>query len=84
MSLLPVDLGDGALLRKLRIEDLDQVWGLVDAERDRIGVWMPWVETTRTIDDQREWLEGVVRDERNLDGIGIFVEGRYVGGVGLV
>lgn len=83
MSLLPVDLGDGALLRKLRIEDLDQVWGLVDAERDRIGVWMPWVETTRTIDDQREWLEGVVRDERNLDGVGIFVEGRYVGGVGL-
>ena len=84
MSPLPVDLGEGALLRKLRIEDLEPVWGLIQAERDRIGVWMPWVEVTRTIEDQREWLEGVVRDERNLDGHGIFVEGRYVGGVGMV
>ena len=84
MSPLPVDLGEGALLRKLRIEDLDPVWELIQAERERIGVWMPWVEATRTIDDQREWLEGVVRDERNLDGVGIFVEGRYVGGVGMV
>jgi ribosomal-protein-serine acetyltransferase len=85
VSPLPVavDLGDGAFLRKLRIEDLDPVWGLIQAERERIGVWMPWVEVTRTIDDQREWLEAVVRDERNLDGLGIFVEGRYVGGVGI-
>jgi ribosomal-protein-serine acetyltransferase len=84
VSPLPVDLGDGGLLRKLRIEDLGPVWDLIQAERERIGVWMPWVEATRTIDDQREWLEGVVRDERNLDGLGIFVEGRYVGGAGMV
>lgn len=84
MSPLPVDLGEGALLRKLLIEDLDPVWGLIQTERERIGAWMPWVEATRTIDDQREWLEGVIRDERNLDGLGIFVEGSYVGGIGMV
>jgi ribosomal-protein-serine acetyltransferase len=83
VSPLPVDLGDGGLLRKLRIEDLDEIWALVDAERERLGPWMPWIESTRTIDDQRAWLEGVVRDEQNLDGAGIFVEGRYVGGVGI-
>lgn len=85
MSPLPVavDLGDGVLLRRLRIEDLQEIWALVDAERDRIGPWMPWVEGTTTIDDQRRWLEGVIRDERNVDGLGIFVEGRYAGGVGL-
>ncbi len=85
MSPLPpvVDLGDGVLLRKLRMEDLDEVWALVDAERDRLGVWMPWVEGTTTIDDQRAWLESVVRDESNLDGLGIFVEGRYAGGTGI-
>ena len=83
MSPLPVDLGEGALLRKLRIEDLDEIWALVDAERGRLGPWMPWIESTRTIDDQRAWLESVVRDEQNLDGAGIFVEGRYAGGVGI-
>jgi ribosomal-protein-serine acetyltransferase len=85
VSPLPVavDLGDGALLRKLRIEDLEEIWALVDAERERLGPWMPWIEGTTTIEDQRRWLEGVVQDERNLDGLGIFVEGRYVGGIGL-
>jgi len=83
VSPLPVDLGEGVLLRRLRIEDLEQIWALIQVERDRLGMWMPWVEATKSIDDQREWLEGVVRDERNLDGLGIFVEDRYVGGAGI-
>ena len=44
---------------------------------------MPWIDATRTIDDQRKWLEGVVHDQGSLDGCGIFVDGRYAGGVGL-
>jgi ribosomal-protein-serine acetyltransferase len=53
VSPLPVavDLGDGALLRKLRIEDLEEIWSLVDAERERLRPWMPWIEGTKTIDD---------------------------------
>ena len=44
---------------------------------------MPWIDATRTIDDQRRWLESVVHDQASLDGCGIFVDGRYVGGAGL-
>lgn len=84
MSPLPIDLGDGALLRRLTLDDLAEIWALVQAERDRIGVWMPWVEATKTIDDQRRWLEGVVADERSVDGVGMFVDGAYVGGTGLM
>ena len=80
MSPLPADLGDGAVLRRLTMDDLDEIWALVDVERPRLEPWMPWTEGTRTIDDQRQWLESVVRDERTLDGCGIFVDGRYVGG----
>ncbi|MGH2635902.1 MAG: GNAT family N-acetyltransferase [Actinomycetota bacterium] len=83
MSPLPADLGDGAVLRRLTIEDLPVIWALVEAERDRIGIWMPWVEVTTTIDDQRRWLEGVVADQGSLDGSGMFVDGVYVGGAGL-
>ena len=83
MSPLPADLGDGAVLRRLTMDDLDEIWALVDVERPRLEPWMPWTEGTRTIDDQRRWLESVVHDERTLDGCGIFVDGRYVGGVGL-
>jgi ribosomal-protein-serine acetyltransferase len=83
VSPLPVDLGDGALLRRLRMEDLKDIWATVDAARERLDPWMPWIAGTRTIDDQRRWLESVVDDEDSLDGGGVFVEGRYVGGVGL-
>jgi ribosomal-protein-serine acetyltransferase len=83
VSPLPVDLGDGAVLRRLTMDDLDEIWALVDVERPRLEPWMPWTEGTRTIDDQRQWLESVVHGEGTLDGCGIFVDGRYVGGVGL-
>jgi ribosomal-protein-serine acetyltransferase len=83
VSPLPADLGDGALVRRLRIEDLEDVWATVSASRERLDPWMPWIDGTRTIDDQRRWLESVVDDEESLDGCGIFVEDRYVGGVGL-
>ena len=83
MSPLPADLGDGATLRRLEMSDLEDVWVAVDASRERLAPWMPWIDGTRTIDDQRAWLETVVRDPGTLDGGGMFVDGRYVGGAGL-
>jgi len=83
VSPLPADLGDGAILRRLTMDDLPEVWEMVDASRERLEPWMPWIDGTRTIDDQRRWLESVVHDEHSLDGGGLFVDGRYAGGVGL-
>jgi ribosomal-protein-serine acetyltransferase len=78
-----VDLGEGVLLRKYTLDDLDEVWAVIQSERDRLGLWMPWVAGTTTIDHQRTWLERVVGDERSLDGLGIWVDGRLAGGIGL-
>lgn len=84
MSRLPADLGDGAVLRRYAMEDIDALWAAVEAERARLGVWMPWVEDTKTIDDERRWLEGVVADEHSLEGCGLWVDGGFAGGVGLM
>lgn len=83
MSPLPADLGDGASVRRLTMDDLAEVWAAVDASRERLEPWMPWIDGTRTIDDQRRWLQHVVNDQNSLEGGGLFVDGRYVGGVGL-
>ncbi|MGZ4108858.1 MAG: GNAT family N-acetyltransferase [Actinomycetota bacterium] len=83
MSGPPFDLGGGALLRQHRIEDLDAIWDAVEEERDRLGMWMPWMETTRTKDDERVWLARVV-DAGTLDGCAIWVEGEFAGGIGLM
>lgn len=83
MSPLPFDLGGGAVLRRYTLDDLGSLWETVEAERERLGVWMPWVEHTTTIDDQRAWLERVVADEDSLDGSGLFVQDELAGGVGM-
>jgi ribosomal-protein-serine acetyltransferase len=83
VSPLPLELAPGALLRRLTMDDLGAIWTLVQAERDRVGRWMPWIELTNSIADERAWLETVTADPSGLDGCGIFVEGIYAGGVGL-
>lgn len=83
MSPLPADLAGGAIVRRLTMDDLPEVWAAADASRERLEPWMPWIDGARTIDDQRRWLESVVDDDGTLDGCGIFVDGRYVGGIGL-
>jgi len=66
------------------MDDLHEVWAAVEAERERVGRWMPWMQETTSIDRQREWLDSVVSNERSLDGCGLFVDGRYAGGIGLM
>ena len=61
MSPLPVDLGDGAILRRLVLDDLEDLWAVVERERERIGAWMPWVALTPTIDDERRGSSPSVR-----------------------
>jgi ribosomal-protein-serine acetyltransferase len=83
VSPLPVELGDDGVLRRYVMGDLEELFAAVDAERERLGEWMPWVERTRTVEDQRVWLERVVADEHSLDGSGIWVGGALAGGSGM-
>jgi ribosomal-protein-serine acetyltransferase len=80
---LPIDLGDGAVVRRYTMKDLDAIWAVASGERDRLGEWMPWVEHTTSIDVQRVWLEKVIADAGGLEGCGILVDGELAGGVGL-
>jgi ribosomal-protein-serine acetyltransferase len=83
VSPLPLDLGGGAQLRRYVPSDLEALWGAVQEERERLGVWMPWVDATRTIEDQGAWLDRVIADEVGLDGTGLWVGDEYAGGVGM-
>lgn len=80
---LPIDLGDGADVRRFVMDDLDAIWAVASGERERLGEWMPWVETNTSIDVQRSWLEKVVAEPEGFEGCGIFMDGELAGGVGL-
>ena len=68
MSPMPVDLGEGVVLRRHEMSDLDALWDAIDEERARLGEWMPFVESVRTIDDERAWLESVTAGDAGIGG----------------
>jgi ribosomal-protein-serine acetyltransferase len=78
---LDSDLGDGARLRSLSIEELGTISAVVDANRERLDRWFPWVELGPQ--SQRTWLESAIADERSAEGNGIFLDGTLVGNAGL-
>ncbi len=77
-----LDLGEGAEVRVLEPDDADEVFALVDANRDRLREWMPWVDGTTSPASSRAFIEHARATER-LDGLGFFVEGAYAGGIGM-
>jgi ribosomal-protein-serine acetyltransferase len=66
------------------MEDLYALWEAIDAERERLGVWMPWIDSTRTLADERDWLQQVTGEGSGLAGLAIWVEGELAGGIGLM
>jgi ribosomal-protein-serine acetyltransferase len=83
VSPLPVDLGDGVVLRHYEMADLDALWSAIEEERERLAVWMPFLRDAKTIDDERRWLETVTPEPRGLGGGSLWRADDLLGGVGL-
>ena len=79
--------GRRVVLRPLRSSDVRAVWEAIEESRQRLERWLPWVQATRSIDDQRAAMARL-RDlwrRRESFVVGIFDRrtGRYLGGSGL-
>ena len=83
MSTAFLDLGDGVEVRVLEPGDAEEIFALVDADRERLRQWMPWVDGTTSAADSRTYIETTRVSRTDLDGLGIYVDGVYAGGVGL-
>jgi ribosomal-protein-serine acetyltransferase len=77
-----LDLGDGVEIRILEPDDAEEIFSLVDADRERLRAWMPWVDGSTSPADPRAFIEGE-RASEGLDALGIYVDGSYAGGIGL-
>ncbi len=82
MSRSLFDLGEGFEVRILEPRDAEEVFTLVDVNRERLRAWMPWVDATVGPADTRAFIEGD-RASDGMDALGMYVEGRYLGGIGL-
>jgi ribosomal-protein-serine acetyltransferase len=75
-----LQLDDDAFVRTFTPDDADTVFALVDAERDRLRRWFPWVDPTRTVEDQRGWIVRALASEHDAEANGIWLSGRELAG----
>jgi ribosomal-protein-serine acetyltransferase len=55
-----LELGDGVALRAAHPDDAAAVYALVDASREHLRAWLPWVDASRSAVYTREFFEHVV------------------------
>jgi ribosomal-protein-serine acetyltransferase len=77
------DLGEGAELRSLEPEDAEAVFAVIDANREHLRRWFPWVDPTVSPAETRGFIERSRASETDIEAVGIWVEGRYAGNIGL-
>lgn len=73
------------LFLKLRHkEDAEAIFLLTDKHRDYLRPWFPWVETTRTVDDTKKYIEGELENFEKKTGadFGIWYEEKWIGSMG--
>jgi ribosomal-protein-serine acetyltransferase len=84
-TLLPLDLEAELVLHATTEGDAPEAFAVIDAERDRLREWLPWVDVTVDLAVEREFLRGV--EMINNSGAGLHatvrVAGEFAGFVGL-
>lgn len=72
-------------LRLLEPRHAPEVFAVIDANREHLGRWLPWVAATTSVQDVRTFASGALRDyvEGKRVTLSVLEHGRVVGGVGL-
>ncbi len=71
-------------LRQLQLEDAEELFQLVDSNRERLREWLPWLDGATGAESQREFIRGTLEQESAGLGFvcGNFRKDRIVGVVG--
>ena len=73
-------------LRQLMLDEADQLYRLVDNNREYLKEWLPWVEGTQGSEDSKKFISETLekREDGNEYGYGIFVDGKLEGHTSLM
>ncbi len=81
---LSITVDDEVTLRLVQPEHAAAIFEVVEANREAIGQWMPWVHAMRDASDEERWIRGALRDFADRKGLPLTVlyRGEIVGGTG--
>ena len=80
-----VPIGDDAELRLLEERHAEELFALVDRNRAYLREWLPWLDATKTLEDERAFIRACLETFAAGEGlaIGIWYLGTMAGGIGL-
>lgn len=84
-GLLPVDVDHDLALVPVTEAAAAQMFALVERNRAALGRWMPWVESTTSVDGYLGWVRAVIGQEESGSELNGLVRdgGHLVGTIGL-
>ena len=82
--MLRFPIADGAELRLLEPHHAAEVFALIDAERERLRQWLPWVDTAAEVADTTAFIEDALKKfaARQSIVVGIWSGAQFAGVVG--
>ncbi len=74
----------GLELKLIEERHVDEIYALVDRNREYLNTWLPWAGATKGPDQTREFVQSALQQFANNNGFqaGIWVDGAFAGGVG--
>lgn len=81
-----LDAGEGLMLVPVQVSDAEELFCLVERNRLYLRQWLPWLDVTRTVEDQRAFLEAECASRgRGKDGLYVLrQDGEALGVIGVV
>ncbi|MDQ6760546.1 MAG: GNAT family N-acetyltransferase [Acidobacteriota bacterium] len=80
-----LSLRDGVYLQLMEERHAEAVYSVVDADREHLRTWLPWVDQSRSSECTRQFIRGALEQFAHSQGLSaaIWVQGEVAGGIGL-
>jgi len=71
-------------LRLIEIRHAEEIYPVIDRNRQHIRAWMGWVDKNNSVEDTRKWCESAAKQFAASDGFqaGLWADNQYVGSIG--
>lgn len=81
MDELNISVNPSLELKLLQIEDSENLFSLIDADRKHLRVWLSWVDKTNSIEDSKGFIEKGIEKFKNEEAIilGVWWKKQLVG-----
>lgn len=78
-------IDDGLLLRSLQPSDAQELFNAVNASRNHLSPWFPWVNMTTKPEHSLQFIQQSIVQQHNQEAIalGIFYNRKLIGGMGM-